>query len=68
MLQRDIVEILCREYEKSPNGHAHEFEFENASCEQIAAVVWKALENSEIWCRAVEVWEDNENGARLEAE
>lgn len=57
-----ITSILDDAYPKQSGG----YDFFNASCETIARVVHDELKEQGVFTSAVEVWEDNENGARVE--
>lgn len=60
MLKRETQEICRLVFNQNEHG---EFEFSDRSCEHIAEMI---LKNSRGAVRAVEVWEDDENGARVE--
>lgn len=59
MLKRDILQFLQSTY-YVPESRTHEFG--SMSCEALATQILK-----EFKCNYVEVWEDGENGGRVEA-
>jgi hypothetical protein len=58
MLKRDILNYL---YDQYSDNYMRTLEFGSKSCEQLAEEVLNRFD-----CEWVEVWEDNENGARVE--
>jgi len=58
MFKRDILNYLTNQYSDS---HMRTMEFGSQSCEMLAREILERFE-----CEWVEVWEDNENGARVE--
>lgn len=63
ILKREVLEALAVGWPRT-NG---EFDFDNNSCEHLAAWLDCSLRSRcHINASWIEVWEDNENGARLE--
>ena len=58
MFKRDILNYLVNQYSDS---HMRTMEFGAQSCEMLAREILNRFE-----CEWVEVWEDQENGARVE--
>lgn len=62
LCQRAVHLALCTSFRLDDFG----FEFGEQSCEMIALNIIGALEREHVRPCAVEVWEDDENGCRLE--
>ena len=58
MFKRDILNYLTNQYSDS---HMRTMEFGSQSCEMLAREILERFD-----CEWVEVWEDQENGARVE--
>lgn len=65
IFQRQAIEAVSRGWQRGPLG----FEFGSSSCEAIAVGIMHRLQViAELPVSAVEVWEDGENGVRIEEE
>ena len=58
MFKRDIINYLYNEYS---DNQSRTHEFGSKSCEMLAREILERFD-----CEWVEVWEDNENGAKVE--
>ncbi len=63
MLQGWVREALAHSYAAAPNGALL---FRGRSCETLASELATALDEHDIHASAIEVWEDDECGARVE--
>jgi hypothetical protein len=66
LLQRAALSALLDLYPLAHCGHATEIELGTDSCEHVARKLVMRLGGGGVQLSAIEVWEDDENGARLE--
>jgi hypothetical protein len=66
LLQRAALGVVADLYPVATDGHATEYELGSSSCEHVARAVAQRLTGDGWPLAAVEVWEDDENGARLD--